>query len=144
MGAALTHARRYALFTLVGIAGQDDLDAPDLATPTNRTTGSEKPKGSGNGQLNGGQQNSAQTATLHRSAKVPLQSAEAILGPEASAALRDRLIAQLNDIGSNDNAAMWAHRSIGEKNRLTAADAQRVEEIFQAKVAIFATEAEGF
>src|SRR5579862_9965211 len=32
MGAALTYARRYALFTLVGIAGEDDLDAPDLAT----------------------------------------------------------------------------------------------------------------
>ena len=31
MGAALTYARRYALFTLVGIAGEDDLDAPDLA-----------------------------------------------------------------------------------------------------------------
>src|SRR5437667_1528381 len=30
MGAALTYARRYALFTLVGIAGEDDLDAPDL------------------------------------------------------------------------------------------------------------------
>src|SRR6266404_1917157 len=36
MGAALTYARRYALFTLVGIAGEDDLDAPDLcaAPPT--------------------------------------------------------------------------------------------------------------
>src|SRR5271170_4302045 len=36
MGAALTYARRYALFTFVGIAGEDDLDAPDLnavATP---------------------------------------------------------------------------------------------------------------
>src|SRR5437588_10490988 len=33
MGAALTYARRYALFTLVGIAGEDDLDAPDLADP---------------------------------------------------------------------------------------------------------------
>src|SRR5256886_14639523 len=33
MGAALTYARRYALFTLVGIAGEDDLDAPDLCTP---------------------------------------------------------------------------------------------------------------
>ena len=33
MGAALTYARRYALFTLVGIAGEDDLDAPDLNTP---------------------------------------------------------------------------------------------------------------
>ena len=34
MGAALTYARRYALFTLVGIAGEDDLDAPDLAFQT--------------------------------------------------------------------------------------------------------------
>jgi ERF superfamily len=30
MGAALTSARRYALFTLVGIAGEDGIDAPDL------------------------------------------------------------------------------------------------------------------
>jgi hypothetical protein len=34
MGAALTYARRYALFTLVGIAGEDDLDAPDLTLQT--------------------------------------------------------------------------------------------------------------
>src|SRR4030088_1747199 len=34
MGAALTYARRYALFTLVGIAGEDDLDAPDLLNGT--------------------------------------------------------------------------------------------------------------
>src|ERR1700757_1695107 len=33
MGAALTYARRYALFALVGIAGEDDLDAPDLTIP---------------------------------------------------------------------------------------------------------------
>ena len=32
MGAALTYARRYSLFALVGIAGEDDLDAPDLPT----------------------------------------------------------------------------------------------------------------
>ena len=44
MGAALTYARRYALFTLVGIAGEDDLDAPDLAMPTNLSSDSEKPK----------------------------------------------------------------------------------------------------
>ena len=30
MGAALTNARRYALFTMVGIAGEDDLDAPEI------------------------------------------------------------------------------------------------------------------
>jgi ERF superfamily protein len=38
MGAALTYARRYALFTLVGIAGEDDLDAPNLITPTNQAS----------------------------------------------------------------------------------------------------------
>ena len=41
MGAALTYARRYALFTLVGIAGEDDLDAPDLLG----TTSSAEPTG---------------------------------------------------------------------------------------------------
>jgi ERF superfamily len=35
MGAALTYARRYALFALVGIAGEDDLDAPDLGGESN-------------------------------------------------------------------------------------------------------------
>jgi hypothetical protein len=40
MGAALTYARRYALFTLVGIAGEDDLDAPDLNLQ--RTRGDEQ------------------------------------------------------------------------------------------------------
>src|ERR1700704_91180 len=33
VGAALTHARRCAPFTLVGIAGEDDLEAPDLCAP---------------------------------------------------------------------------------------------------------------
>ena len=54
MGAALTYARRYALFTLVGIAGEDDLDAPDLTTPRQQPEGPEKPKVGGNGRLNGG------------------------------------------------------------------------------------------
>src|SRR4051794_2314585 len=42
MGAALTYARRYALFTLVGIAGEDDLDAPDLNAGLD-TTGATEP-----------------------------------------------------------------------------------------------------
>ena len=41
MGAALTYARRYALFALVGIAGEDDLDAPDLPAPRPRTSESQ-------------------------------------------------------------------------------------------------------
>src|SRR5436190_3442080 len=43
MGAALTYARRYALFTLVGIAGEDDLDAPDLcAGPESRSSSAQR------------------------------------------------------------------------------------------------------
>ena len=42
MGAALTYARRYALFTLVGIAGEDDIDAPDLKAPTPPASGGRK------------------------------------------------------------------------------------------------------
>src|SRR6201984_3670095 len=55
MGAALTYARRYALFTLVGIAGEDDVDAPDLnAAPTTSALGADKPAARNNSQLNGG------------------------------------------------------------------------------------------
>src|SRR5262245_32736844 len=51
MGAALTYARRYALFTLVGIAGEDDLDAPDLPiTTTDPGFSCSKPPGKMNGQ----------------------------------------------------------------------------------------------
>jgi hypothetical protein len=35
VGAALTYGRRYTLFALVGIAGEDDLDAPDLGAGPN-------------------------------------------------------------------------------------------------------------
>src|SRR6202035_4668595 len=55
MGAALTYARRYALFTLVGIAGEDDLDAPDLTAPPAKAAGTERPAVSGKVRLNGGQ-----------------------------------------------------------------------------------------
>src|SRR6516164_4916995 len=32
MGAALSYARRYCLFTIVGLAGEDDIEPPDLHT----------------------------------------------------------------------------------------------------------------
>src|SRR6478736_2971332 len=49
MGAALTYARRYALFTLVGIAGENDLDAPDLALQTVDPGPKSGPPTKGNG-----------------------------------------------------------------------------------------------
>src|SRR5262249_36503458 len=45
MGAALTYARRYALFTLVGIAGEDDIDAPDLCTGPSSLSSPSAPEG---------------------------------------------------------------------------------------------------
>jgi hypothetical protein len=145
MGAALTYARRYALFTLVGIAGEDDLDAPDLVTPTAPTSGPEKPKEHGNGHLNGHQPYPAQRAAVPRGyareGKHPSAPAKPMLGPEPSAELRDRLLTELNALGSSDEAATWAHRSLPEKNRLTAADGQRVEEAFRARIMMHAMDA---
>ena len=135
MGAALTYARRYALFTLVGIAGEDDLDAPDLSTPTSQASVPEKPKAEHNGRLNGGQRYPDQRAAFGGDGKSRTNSARPILGAEASAELRDRLLAELNDLGSADDAAIWAHRCLRAKNGLTAADAQRVEKAFQAILA---------
>jgi ERF superfamily len=138
MGAALTYARRYALFTLVGIAGEDDLDAPDLATPTNRTSGLEKAKLNGNDQSSGGLHSSQPQATPRRGGKAAQKAVKPVLGAHASAELRNRLIAEVDILGSGDDAALWAHRSLGEKNTLTAADAQSVERAFRAKLLSFA------
>jgi hypothetical protein len=130
------------LFTLVGIAGEDDLDAPDLAAPTNRTSGPDKPKAHSTGKLNGARGDTPQRTPPRRDAKVtprlnaPLVST-ALLDAKASSEARDRLIAELDNLGSSDDAATWAHRRLGEKNRLNAADALRVEEMFQRKLKSF-------
>ena len=134
MGAALTYARRYALFTLVGIAGEDDLDAPDITAPTSTTAGrgSGPKKVNGAGSLNGGDPKLTQGATARRDAKA--QTATKILGAEASAALRDRLIAGVGNLASADDAALWAYRFLGEKNKVTLADALLVEEVFETRL----------
>jgi ERF superfamily len=130
MGAALTYARRYALFTLVGIAGEDDLDAPDLSTPTNRTPGPETPRGHGDSQLNGTQLRSS----FHDRRVAVGPGYAPPLGVEASAQLRDRLIVELSELGSSDDAAVWAHKILADKNKLIAADARVVELAFQARL----------
>ena len=140
MGAALTYARRYALFTLVGIAGEDDLDAPDLTTPIKQTSIPEKVRPGRDGQLKGARPN-PQRSNLRREPNDYSNSAKTILGPEASAVLRNRLLAEIDNLSSNNDAALWAHRCMREKNRLNTADAQRVEDSFRAKLASFANSA---
>jgi ERF superfamily len=135
MGAALTYARRYALFTLVGIAGEDDLDAPDLNAPTAPAPRTEKPVSKKLGRLNGGQEHSTHRSTVGRGAKAASVHSKPVLNPEASAALREQLAAELKDINSADEAANWAHRVHGAKNSLTAADAEYVEQAFLERLA---------
>jgi hypothetical protein len=75
-----------------------------------------------------------------RSAKKTVSGhSKPILDPEPSAALRDQLAVELREINSAEEAASWAHRVLGAKNSLTAADAAYVEEAFRAKLAILAS-----
>ena len=159
MGAALTYARRYALFTLVGIAGEDDVDAPDLQTPTQKAPdgpgpdgrlnggGEGKPNGrlsgsnDGAGGPNGGRYHGPHAQIGRRDGKIRPSTARATLATEASVELGDRLVAEIGGLADGDNAAIWAHRSMSEKNKLTAADSQRVEAAFQVRLAAIATPA---
>ena len=140
MGAALTYARRYALFTLVGIAGEDDLDAPDLPTPTAKPADWQKPAESNNGHLNGGGNKLGQAATARAAGMNSPQPPNAVLAPEASEQIRDRLIAEIAELATGDDAALWAHRSLGDKNKLIAADADCVEWAFAAKLQALRTD----
>jgi hypothetical protein len=140
MGAALTYARRYALFTLVGIAGEDDLDAPDLVGPVEleptkaepATADIKRPVGSHRSPLNG--QKPRVTAATTRRAMPPLTAA--VLTAVQSAELRDRLLAELAEVSTADAMAGWAHRSLSAKNTLCIEDAQLVETRFREKLAI--------
>jgi len=49
---------------------------------------------------------------------------------------------ELRAIGSSDDATSWAHRILGVKNSLMAADARQVEDAFQARLASFGTAAD--
>src|SRR5438094_877350 len=80
MGMALTYARRYALFTLVGIAGEDDLDAPDLSTCTPMT---------GPGPDARQDQLSSRHPGNGRQPGATKRNSVELLDPERSAALRD-------------------------------------------------------
>jgi hypothetical protein len=142
MGAALTYARRYALFTLVGIAGEDDIDAPDLIAPTTPPSNTEGSTANKKDRLNGGQTYAIQQAIHARRAKA-VASPSKVLEPEPSAALRDQLMTELEDLSSAEEAANWAHRVIGAKYSLIAADAERIEQDFRTKLAKFATDSAG-
>jgi hypothetical protein len=101
MGAALTYARRYALFTLVGIAGEDDLDAPDLNLKIEPTSGESAVANAFATDRQAGSLASdevASAASIRRAATA--RSTKTTLDPDLSAALRERLIADLAGLRS--------------------------------------------
>src|ERR1700680_2159832 len=87
MGAALTYARRYALFTLVGIAGEDDLDAPDLGAAPK--AGADQPPRPNGRSPNGHASAAGLSAPAGARRKTPpTRPAKPILAADQSAALR--------------------------------------------------------
>jgi hypothetical protein len=137
MGAALTYARRYALFTLVGIAGEGDLDAPDLCAgsrelgsmPLQGSVPSRQPQtvlprrepGNGHGRVTG-----------RREPRV-------VLNPEQSAKVRDKLLIEVTTLVSSDLTMEWARQGIVAKNQLTESDAKLVEAAFERRLAELAS-----
>jgi ERF superfamily len=140
MGAALTYARRYALFTLVGIAGEDDLDAPDVNAPIPMVASGLGHPTIKKERMNGEHPSSpppGNPVTNRREPQAGLATPAAMLDPGASRALRGRLTAELEHIGSAEEAATWAHRILRTKGTLVAADAKHIEDWFQRKLAEF-------
>jgi hypothetical protein len=139
LGAALTYARRYALFTLVGIAGEDDMDAPDLLpadgpsaaqngplrTDPNATQLPSPSPGSGNATTSSVAEGRARSARTRPPA----------LAAGASDRLRQQLVSELEQVNETEALAAWAHRALPLKNQLSTSDAQAVEDAFSARLA---------
>jgi hypothetical protein len=131
MGAALTYARRYAVFTLVGIAGEDDIDAPDLcAGPTSLSSSTAL---DGAFQLSHGNSSRRNAGNAHRRGSTKSET-RVVLDPAQSAELRDKLLLEVESIASSDLAATWAGGALVAKNNLIASDAKLVEEAFERRL----------
>jgi hypothetical protein len=128
MGAALTYARRYALFTMVGIAGEDDLDAPPDAANEQlaaRKTGI-------------GPTDNPESAPLRSSQIQTENGASPPVPPKldagVSAAIRAELIREIETLPGKDLQPR-AIALLKAKNRLSADDARQVEDAFAARMA---------
>jgi hypothetical protein len=133
LGSALTYARRYALFTLVGIAGEDDLDAPDLpdAGLSPEVQNNQRPEQSAGGST----QPSGQRLQISERRARAERIRPPTLPPDASEELGRQLISELEQLQDPEELASWAHRALALKNQLSARDAQAVEAAFAARIA---------
>ena len=131
MGAALTYARRYALFTMVGIAGEDDLDAPDLTNgePSGDKT-AEAPVA-----LDTTPKPASNRATKFRTGNPTAPPVGENLGAEESAAISARLVQEIETLSTADLQSR-AIDILKAKNRLSADDAKRVENAFASRMTL--------
>src|SRR5580765_7083840 len=121
MGAALTYARRYALFTLVGIAGEDDLDAPDL----NGGMGTlPRPIEPVNAAANASVRPAP--AACDNGGRKQARSPRIVLPADDSLAMREKLVSELKRFTGSDALTIWAQRILALKNQLTTDDAKAI------------------
>jgi ERF superfamily len=123
MGAALTYARRYALFTMVGIAGEDDLDAPDP------TTDQPERDVAPNSNVAAAPVRQVQ----FRAAKATPILVHENISIEDSAAIREELLREIESL-LKDGLQSRAIAILKSKNRLSLNDAQMVEDAFSARM----------
>ena len=137
MGAALTYARRYALFTLAGIAGEDDLDAPDLPLSMNDNGA----RGGSNAKATAGPHRNTSSNAVKRNGndrgRPALNSA---LSADDSTVVREKLVEEITALASADAALAWAIRRIKIKNNLAAEDVAIVDRVFQDRIRVLAPE----
>jgi hypothetical protein len=125
MGAALTYARRYALFTMVGIAGESDADLDGLndvpgVAATEKTSADAAPAPSGT---------------------KPAEPAD--MTSEQSTERCDQLLDQIRRWESLKVLHAEAIKMMRAKNCLQAPHAKLIENEFQAKMALLEREGRG-
>jgi hypothetical protein len=123
----------------VGIAGADDLGAPDLAEGV-KVDAADKGRAADDRvearlrPANGLEERKPATSTPRRTEKV-VRPARAVLAPDQSALLREKLLSDIDRLQSADEAANWVHTNLAAKNTLIAADADAVEAGFRERLA---------
>ena len=142
MGAALTYARRYALFTLVGIAGEDDLDAPDMSfqmVPSGTQKGPAMRANGSDGPGPPASKRTVQDARVEQSRKSAMSAKDPILAAEASATLRDELLAEVEGLEFKEHLDAWTLRAWPRTNSLMPDHGDKVRQAFQARLACLQT-----
>jgi hypothetical protein len=121
MGAALTYARRYALFTLVGIAGDDDLDAPDINLDA--STANTPPS------------IAATPANPPLPSSADLSSRYPVDGTVDTETIRTGLLTEIAALPTLEHLQARAADILKAKNHLPSEDAKQIEATFSARMA---------